>query len=204
MNPIDNSASGGVADSLESKPPDPQMWRVMISALYHQKRERFLDGVDRSSQAIGVLGGAAAFSAAFNTAEGFSIPGAIVAIISALALCYGPGSKARRHGELARDFKHLQAEMARCGESLTPLQRCEFDARILHLEASEPAALGALVTQCHNELSVAIDLAHAVSPLRWYERLFANWFDFDQTPTVRKKKRRSLRLLLRFIKIFRR
>jgi hypothetical protein len=172
----------------------------MISALYHQKRERFLDGVDRSSQAIGVLGGAAAFSAVFNTPGGFSVPGAVVTIVSAVALCYGPGSKARRHAELARDYKHLQAEIVRCEQPFDTKQRCEFEARILQLEASEPASLGALVTQCHNELSVALDLAHAVTQLRWYERVFANWFDFDQTPWGRKRKRGFLRLLIRVVK----
>lgn len=188
----------------KAKAPDPLVWRVMISSLYHQKRERFLDGIDRSSQAIGVLGGAAAFSAVFNTEEGFSIPGAVVAVISTVALCYGPGSKARRHGELARDYKKLQAEIVRCSEPLTSQQRCEFDAQVLLLEASEPAALGALVTQCHNELSVAMDLAHAVTPLRWYERLFGNWFDFDQTPGSKKQKRRFLRILLRICRTARR
>jgi len=188
-----NADDGGaalpvVAQPAQLDPEDPLIWRVMISALYHQKRERFLDGVDRCSQAIGMLGGAAAFAAVFTTPGGFSVPGAIVAVVGAGALCYGPGAKARRHAELARDYKSLHAAIVRCGAPLTVEQRCDFDARILLLEANEPAALGALVTQCHNELSVALDRAHAVTPLRLRERLFANWIDFDQTPAEKPKE----------------
>ena len=38
------------------------LWRVRLSALYHLKRERFLDGIDRAAKAVSALGGAAAFS----------------------------------------------------------------------------------------------------------------------------------------------
>jgi hypothetical protein len=154
----------------------------MISALYHQKRERFLDGVDRCAQAVGMLGGAAAFASILQTNKGLSLPGAFVAVVGALALCYGPGGKARRHAEFARDYKHLQADIVRCGAPLLQQQRCEFEARVLVLESGEPAALGALVTQCHNELCVALGRSDEVTPLSRLQRVFKNWLDFDQTP----------------------
>jgi hypothetical protein len=177
----DSGSAATLAEPAGLDPEDPLLWRVMISGRYHQKRERYLDGLDRLTQAVATIGGAAAFASVFN-ANGFSVPGAIVAVVSAIALCYGPGAKARRHGELARDFKILQADIVRGGAPLSNTQRREYEARVLVLEASEPAALGALVTQCHNELCVALDRRHGVTPLRWWERLFKNWIDFDQTP----------------------
>ena len=156
-------------------------WRVMVSALYHQKRERFLDGADRAAQAISVLAGAAAFAKFFESSEGLSIPAAVVAIVGTVALCYGPSAKARKHAELARKFKVLHSEIIKCEKPFSPQIESRFESEILLLEADEPAALGALVRQCENELSTAIGRSEDIIPLTWMQRLFVNVFDFDMS-----------------------
>lgn len=160
------------------------LWGVQLSSLYHLKRERFLDGADRAAKAVSALGGAAAFSQIkTDPTLGLWITGA-VAVIATLSLVYGPAIKARRHSELARDFKRLEAEIAAVWQDLTSQQAAVFQAKYLSIESGEPASLGALVTQCHNELSIARDKATAVTPLPWKQRLFKNWFDFDQSMAV--------------------
>lgn len=157
------------------------LWRVRLSALYHLKRERFLDGVDKASKAISALGGAAAFSQVRSSGDiGFWITGAVT-VVATLSLVYGPSAKARKHGELAKDFKRLEAEIVSAGKGVTDMQIAKFESQYLSLESSEPASLGALVTQCHNELSSAIDQKSHVTPLPIWQRLFKNWFDIDQT-----------------------
>lgn len=160
-------------------------WRLMMSSMYHQKRERFLDGVDRFAKFLSAIGGAAAF-ARINADPELSMwfAGAI-ALISTLSLTYGPAAKARRHAELARDYKRLEAQLVECGESYDLIKLSQFEAELLRLEASEPASLGALVTQCHNELSVAFDHSAKVTPLPWWQRPFKNVFDFDQSIDAR-------------------
>jgi hypothetical protein len=164
------------------------LWRVRLSNLYHQKRERFLDGVDRGAKAISALGAAAAFTQVRSATDlGLWITG-FITVISTLSLVYGPSSKARRHAELARDFKRLEADIIAIGSSLSLPDLSKFEAKFLVLEASEPAALGALVTQCHNELAVAYGKPDEVTKLPWIQRCFKNWFDFDQSrnlPTPR-------------------
>ena len=157
------------------------LWHVRLSGLYHLKRERFLDGVDRASKALSALGGAAAFAHIKSNPDiGLWVTGAI-AVVSTLSLVYGPSTKARKHAELARDFKTLDSDIVAAGQNLTEDQVAKFDARYLKIEASEPAALGALVTQCHNELAVAIGHKDHVTQLPWVQRMFKNWFDFDQS-----------------------
>jgi hypothetical protein len=157
------------------------LWRIRLSALYHLKRERFLDGVDKASKAISALGGAAAFSQVKSTDNlGFWITGGIT-VIATLSLVYGPSAKARKHGELARDFKRLEAEVVSAGKEITHAQIAKFESQYLSLESSEPASLGALVTQCHNELSSATGQSSHVTPLPIWQRLLKNWFDIDQT-----------------------
>lgn len=157
------------------------LWGVQLSTLYHLKRERFLDGADRAAKAISALGGAAAFSQIKSEPTlGLWIT-ALVTIVATISLVYGPATKARRHFELAKDFKRLEAEIAAVSHELTVDQAAKFRAQYLSIESGEPASLGALVTQCHNELAVARDKAEHVTPLPYYQRLFKNWFDFDQS-----------------------
>ena len=157
------------------------LWRVRLSALYHLKRERFLDGVDKASKAVSALGGAAAFSQLKSNPDiGLAFVGAIT-FIATISLVYGPSAKARKHAELARDYKRLEAEIVGAGPVLSDAQICKLDAQFLSLESSEPASLGALVTQCHNELAESIGKKDHITRLPLWQRLFKNWFDIDQT-----------------------
>lgn len=168
-------------ESPEITPQWDLLWRVRLSALYHLKRERFLDGVDRFSKAVSALGGAAALSQIKAAPDwGLWFTG-IITLVCTLSLVYGPSGKARKHAELARDFKRLEADVVAAGIVLTDAQLAAFDARYLTLVSSEPAALGALVTQCHNELATSIGQQGHITPMPLLHRLFKNWFDIDQT-----------------------
>lgn len=161
------------------------LWRVRLSALYHLKRERFLDGVDRAAKAVAALGGAAAFASIKSNPEFGQYLAGIIAIVSALSLVYSPSTKARKHADLARDFKLLESDVVE-QTAWSAEKLASFNSRYHRLEASEPAALGALVTQCHNELAAGMGAREHITPLALYERLFKNWFDFDQSVTQQR------------------
>jgi hypothetical protein len=160
------------------------IWKLRLSACYHRKRERFLDGVDRFTQSVGVLGGAAAFSQVFVQGSHSEIswwnwlPGASVAIISAVALCYGPGTKARKHAELARDTMRLHSKVVFC-QTLNASQRAGFHAELLMLESEEPGSLRCLVRQCENELNESDGNADHIKSLSFFEQRCMNLFDLD-------------------------
>lgn len=158
-------------------------WEIRLSALYHLKRERFLDGLDRAASFISALGGAAAFAKLQEDPEfGLWVTG-LVAVVSMVALVYGPAARARHHAELARDFRLLEADVAVLQSPVTLESVAKLRHKFLVLQASEPPALGALVTHCHNELCEAIGARSDVTPLPWYQGLLKNWFDFDQAMT---------------------
>lgn len=157
-------------------------WHMQVSSLYHLKRERFLDGVDRASKAIGVLGGATAFAQLTSSDPTLGKwAAAAVAVVSTLALVYNPSFTARRHAELARDFKELEGDLVALGTPVRQSPYFQLKARVSRLEAQEPAALGALVTHCHNQLSRAMGREDKVVPLPLHQRWLKNWFDFDQS-----------------------
>jgi hypothetical protein len=157
------------------------LWSIRLSALYHLKRERFLDGVDKAAKFVSALGGAAAFSQIKDNANLGMVFVGFITVISCLSLVYGPASKARKHAELARDFRRLEADVMTPGAAITREQINKFTGQRLSLEASEPASLGALVTQCHNELCGSSGQKDQITPLRWRDRLFKNWCDIDKT-----------------------
>lgn len=157
------------------------LWHVRVSAYYHAKRERFLDGVDRAAKAVSALGGAAAFGWIMSRPGVGMAAAAGITLVSLLSLVYDPATKARRHAELARDFKRLEADIVAGGNHPSSAQLAAWKARLTMLESAEPAALGALVTQCHNELATALDRRDLVTPLPFVQRIFKNWFDFDQS-----------------------
>lgn len=157
------------------------LWNIRLSALYHLKRERFLDGADKASKAVSALGGAAAFSQIKASPDiGLWVVG-FITLVSTLSLVYSTSAKARKHGELARDFQRLEADILSLGDAISAADIAKFDAKRVSLSASEPAALGALVTQCHNELCEAYGFTDQITPLGWGERLFKNIIDIDQT-----------------------
>ena len=63
----------------------------------------------------------------------------------------------------------------------------EIESKLLRLEATEPATLGALVTQCHNELSVAFGQQDQVTPLPILQRVLKNVIDFDQSLGLKER-----------------
>ena len=140
------------ADYLWSK-RHAVLYRVELSGLYHQKRERFFDFCDRGAKVVSIVGGSAALYKV-GTDEVVAVAAAVITVVSALSLVLGFGEKARRHAELSRNFKQVQAEMLRVGErEYTEANVQDWEARVTLLEASEPAALGVLVRICQNELA---------------------------------------------------
>ena len=122
------------------------VYRARLSALYHLKRERFFDGLHRF-----------VFACVFGFALAVMITpwcflGAQLFLIVQL-LWVEPGS--RRYRQLAEKFRWFLAVCERAGQHWEAKHCDEFAARLLELEASEPAPLAALVADCQNQLAVA-------------------------------------------------
>src|SRR4051812_16506933 len=90
--------------------------RLEISILYHHKRERFYDCLDKATKAISLIAGSAAF-AAVGSDISVRIAAAIVAVTAAIGLVVGYAEKSRRHAELARSMRELQADCCGVGET---------------------------------------------------------------------------------------
>jgi hypothetical protein len=155
------------------------LYRTELSTLYHQKRERFFSVCDKLGSAVGVIGGSAALASLSNPALLAWIALAIT-VVSSAALVIGFSDRARRHADLAKDFRQLEASIVARGErDFTEQDVSTWDASTRMLESAEPPALGALVVLCQNELARAQGHDGHVVQMNWMQRSFSHFVDFN-------------------------
>lgn len=170
------------ADYLWNKRHDVT-YRVELSALYHQKRERFFDLCEKLSKVTALVGGSAALYKVASH-DAVSVIAGVITIASAFSLVVGFSEKARRHAELVRSFKQIQADILRKGDrDVDEADVSEWAARVASLEASEPPALGALVRICQNEIAGA--QGGEVRAIGWWRRPLAHLVDVGLPPVKR-------------------
>ncbi|MFA6312647.1 MAG: hypothetical protein WC681_14285 [Sterolibacterium sp.] len=155
------------------------LYRVELSILYHKKRERFFEVCDKLAKAIAVIGGSAAF-AQLGGAEVMAYVGAGIVATSTLSLVFGLSDRSRRHAELAMNFRQIEAEIVARGErDFTETEVSVWASKVRMLESSEPAALGALVTICQNELAIAQGQPNKIVTVPLMHRALAHLIDYS-------------------------
>lgn len=159
------------------------LYRVELSALYHQKRERFFEACDKLAKAVAVIGGS--WSLARLGGDGAMLyVAAAITLTSTLSLVFGLSDRARRHASLAADFRRLEADILAKGErDFAEADIGTWCGRERTLEAAEPPALGNLVRICQNELAVAQNQPEKVKPVGFLRHLSAHWVDVPLAST---------------------
>lgn len=153
------------------------LYRVQLSVLYHQKRERYFDACDKIAKAIAIIGGSAALSR-MGGPDLILYVAAVITITSTLSLVFGFSDRSKRHSELARSFRQLEAEICGKGErDFTEADLNAWTAKERTLEGSEPPALGALVILCQNELAMAQGQQDKIVRISWLRRTLAHVLD---------------------------
>lgn len=163
------------------------LYRAELSTLYHRKRERFFVLADRWSKALAVIFGSAAW-AKIGGVDGPMISAAIVTISGSIALVFGFADRARAHSDKAVEFKRLESDVVRAGESSFTTEQIDgWHARLREIEAGEPLALSALVVMCQNEMAVAQEQSDKVISMSRVEKFAAHFFDFmPENPSANK------------------
>lgn len=156
------------------------LFKVRLSVLYHLKRERYFDVADKWCSMLTAVAATAAVAALLKRVPDFDLAAAIAtAVLALIPLVLNPAERARKHGQIAADFRRLRADAERAGERWTEAQCDEFTGRALDIETTEPAALGALVVDCQNQVTASVDPNAKTHRLRLHERLLMHLWDFD-------------------------
>jgi hypothetical protein len=175
---LDDSVSEKELDHAWNKRGDA-LYRAELSALYHQKRERFFELLDKLGKAIAVFGGSAALWKISNP-DLVSQIAALITASSALSLVFSFSERSKRHAELARSFREIAGDIVGISDfCIRDAKASEWMGKVCALEAKEPPALSALVVMCQNELAVA--RSAPVYPQSFFVRCMAHFFDMPRT-----------------------
>ncbi|OJB44739.1 hypothetical protein [Burkholderia ubonensis] len=153
------------------------LYNAEMSALYHQKRERFFELWDKLTKAAALLGGSAALYK-ISDPHVVGIVAVVITAASALSLVFSFSERARRHSELSKEFKSLVADMLKVGPfDFNDANLNSWDEARYRLESKEPPALSLLVQLCQNEIAVAQNQPNKVVPVGFVKRIVANFVD---------------------------
>lgn len=154
------------------------VYQARLSALYHLKRERFFDALDKLASTATAVAATAAVATLLKGRQDIDLAvAATTAVLSLVPLVFNPAMKARHHAQLAGEFRRLQADCERAGQRPTEAQCDEFTSRMVDIAAAEPMPMAALVADCQNQLALANGegpVAH-LGPL---QGLLKHWVDF--------------------------
>jgi hypothetical protein len=160
------------------------IYRMQLSVLYHRKRERYFDMIERLLQALvtaSASGGVALLLAAQND-KGYELWFvAAAAVVSMFQLAYAPAARARQHAQLASDYQSLWSESVAVGEFWSAQMCDSVQSKWLRIGTSSPPQLGALVVDCENELALAYDSKENIRRLPLHMRAFKHLWNWNTT-----------------------
>src|SRR5450830_683849 len=111
--------------------------KAEVSALYHQKRERFFELLDKYSKATSLLCGSAALWKIANprVVEAMALA---ITFLSALSLVFSFSERSKRHAELARGFCLVAGDIVKLGRDFLDADVNRWNESLYKLDASEP------------------------------------------------------------------
>lgn len=146
------------------------------SIRYNSKRRAFFEFWDKATNFLTLLTGSSTVVALLADVEQLQLISSItVAVLSVLSLSIGFGQRATERAEFANQFTVLvnQLEQLPLTQALIDRVKAEMNT----LDAKEPAPLIVLEQICYNEqLRVEGFPAERMTPIGWYQRLFAHYF----------------------------
>ena len=164
------------------------MYKVRLTILYHLYRERFFDRLDKAITITTALFATYAVGSLIGTEGAFAQTAALItAILSLVPLVLNPAGLAKRHGQIAADFRTLRADFERAGEHWSVTVCDEMAARTVELEAQEPAPLCALIAHCQNQLNIGSD--GRIVHLTWLQKQLMHIVSFDAAKLDSQKPR---------------
>jgi hypothetical protein len=160
------------------------LFGVRRSVRYHSRRSFFFDRLSTYKNVLVLFFGSATAFVVVRQLGPEVVAGAavLVSLVGAIDLVIGTAKMARLHQDLMRRWLALEKDILGVREEAFDHEcLCRFGADRLDIFAEEPPPLRVLNCMVHNELARAIGCHEQdFVPIRWYQRLFAQWFDLRE------------------------
>ncbi|OOF48643.1 hypothetical protein BKK53_09495 [Rodentibacter trehalosifermentans] len=161
------------------------------SIRYHTKRRKFFDFWDKATTFSALIFSSTATYGILSTdnTKTALIAGAVVTVLSSLALVVGFASKARDHFDFVKQYAVLERQLIK--EPLSEALLKEITDEKLAIESTEPPVLIVLNEMCWNEEARAQGIRlDKLKNLGFLQRCFSQFFDFlpNNIKTVEESK----------------
>lgn len=171
------------------------LFGVRRSVRYHSRRRQFFDRYRLWTSALSIIFGSATIYLALSSLDPrYTVAAAaVVTVLSGVDLVIGSARMARLHEDLYRQFINLEQKIISVSESeFTEQDLKHLSSERLTIEANEPPIKRVLDATCHNELLRALGYdpvkdADQYAEIKWYQRAFAQFFDFSGYRMKRSK-----------------
>jgi hypothetical protein len=161
------------------------LYRARLSVIYHRRRERMYELLDRIAKSFAVIGGSAVVFKVAND-QIMLMFGLAMLVTSTLSLVFQCSSRATTHSALAKDWSAIEKDIY-SQENFTEAQVCSFESRAAGLDGLEPRVLRALVADCQNELARADNEEPFVRPLTLWQKLLMHFVDIEAPKPISAK-----------------
>lgn len=156
MNNTSTTAAAPEADQPKQTALESERWDILhwakVTFRYHKKREWFFNLCDLTTQLICTLAGVAVFAKFFTDVW---IAGALVAVLSVLALLVRYGDCKQRHIELAKRAQQLIGEIEKLpAADMKPIDVSNWTQVRSQINGDEPPSIKTLVALCEWEQCV--------------------------------------------------
>lgn len=152
-------------------------FQAQVSYLYHRKRQRHWDLLDKGTKGAAIVLGAGTMAQALSA----YVPwlGGAISGLGLLSLVYGYSDRKQQHRELADDYARFAAEIESIGpRDYTEAHLNKWAARQQELNAKEPPTLHTLTTLCQNTVTAVLNSNLPLVKVPWYKRTLADFVSF--------------------------
>lgn len=148
--------------------------KLLVTHLYHRRRQRFFDLLDKGTKAATVLLGASLLGESLK--QHLPLVAAAISGLGLLALVFGYGDRKQTHKELAESAMQLIAKVEDSAlVHLTDSLAGQWEADLSRLNAKEPPTLKTLVVLCERDAATAANHPTHVPLPPWHKRVLADF-----------------------------
>lgn len=157
---------------------------VRTSVRYHQRRVRFFDRWNATTNAVVLLSGSSAVMTLltdwFSQRMAIVVFGGIVSVFALVDLVVGTARMARLHETLYRQYIDLEYRWTAI-HNPTEADFSGLECDKLRLEQGEPPPLITLVELCWNDTARSMKREYRVIGIKWFQRMLADFSSFEDS-----------------------
>ncbi|MBF0462817.1 MAG: hypothetical protein HQL87_15685 [Magnetococcales bacterium] len=171
---------------------------IRTSVRYHQRRVRFFDRWNATTNAVVLFSGSSAVMTLLTEwltqKAAIVVFGGIVSVFALIDLVVGTARMARIHEVLYRQYIDLECQWTAIHEP-TEIAFSDLESAKLRLEQGEPPPLITLVELCWNDTARSMGSDYRIVGIKRLQKMLANFWSFEDPSHQRKDLDKAVQIV---------